>query len=87
MLETLSLVLGINNFDYEYCYDSEVIECELDLYMLLLTQDKTKEDEMFVRFEGSYKKLSKEKQYYVNEKLKRLLKKQDENNKEKEKKL
>lgn len=91
----LSLVLalcstyGDYNFDINdiYINDKEVMDCQFKLYMLLLTQDKEQSDKLFLEFEELYNKLSKEKQEYIKEDLRKILENQDKHNKEKEKKL
>ena len=65
--------------------DEEIIDCKLTLYLLLLAQEKNEQDKMFKEFEVKYNKLTKEKQEYIREDLKRLFEEQDKNNKEKEK--
>lgn len=74
-------------FDDQYLDDEEIIDCKLTLYLLLLTQEKNEQDKMFKEFEEKYNKLTKEKQEYIREDLKKLFEEQDKNNKEKEKKL
>ena len=74
----------INNI---YINDKEVMDCQFKLYMLLLTQDKELSDKLFLEFEELYNKLSKEKQEYIKEDLRKILENQDKHNKEKEKRL
>ena len=73
------------DFDDQYLDDEEIIDCKLTLYLLLLAQEKNEQDKMFKEFEVKYNKLTKEKQEYIREDLKRLFEEQDKNNKEKEK--
>ena len=94
ILMLTSIVLGykygdqfVPNLDDKYYYDEEVIDCQLTLYLLLLTKEGEEQDKMFKEFEVKYNKLTKEKQEYIREDLKRLFEEQDKNNKEKEKKL
>ena len=75
------------DLDDKYIDDEEVTNCQFKLYMLLLTAKKEEQDKLFVEFEESYKLLSKEKQEYIREDLKKIFEEQDKNNKEKEKKL
>ena len=91
----LSMVLALcNTFgDYSvdiddlYINDKEVIDCQFKLYMLMLTGDKELSDKLFLEFEELYNKLSKEKQEYIKEDLRKILENQDKHNKEKEKRL
>jgi len=71
----------------KYFNDKEVIDCQLTLYLLLLTKEVEEQDRMFNEFEEKYTKLSKEKQEYIREDLKKIFAEQDKNNKEKEKRL
>ena len=73
------------DIDNKYCNDDEVIDCQLTLYLLLLTQKGEKQDQLFNEFEEKYNKLSKEKQEYIREDLRKIFEEQDKNNKEKEK--
>ena len=75
------------DFDDKYLTDEEIIDCQLTLYLLLLTQKGEKQDQLFNEFEEKYNKLSKEKQEYIREDLKKIFEEQDKNCKEKEKKL
>ena len=63
------------------------IEVLYPLYLLLLTHQGEKQDKLFKEFEEKYNKLSKEKQEYIREDLKKIFEEQDKNNKEKEKRL
>ena len=78
-------------FDFDindkYYYDEETIDTMLTLYLLLLTNEGEEQDKKFKEFEEKYSKLSKEKQEYIREDLKKIFEEQDKNNKEKEKKL
>ena len=74
--------IDINN---KYCNDEEVIDCQLTLYLLLLTEQGEEQDKKFKEFEDKYNKLSKEKQEYIREDLRKIFEEQDKNNKEKEK--
>ena len=80
---------GQFNFDInnKYFNDEEVIDCQLILYSLPLTNEREEQDRKFKEFEEKYNKLSKEKQEYIRENLRKIFEKQDKNNKEKEKKL
>ena len=71
----------------KYFYDEEVIDCKLSLYWLLLSKEREEQDKLFKDFEEKYIKLSKEKQEYIREHLRKIFEEQDKNNKEKEKKL
>ena len=75
------------DFDDKYLTDEEIIDCQLTLYLLLLTHEGEKQNQMFKEFEEKYTKLSKEKQEYIREDLRKIFEEQDKNNKEKEKKL
>lgn len=75
------------DFDNKYSHDEEVIDCQLTLYFLLLTKEGEEQDKKFKEFEEKYNKLSKEKQEYIREDLRKIFEEQDKNNKEKEKKL
>ncbi|MBR6689946.1 MAG: hypothetical protein IKL65_01275 [Bacilli bacterium] len=75
------------DLDDKYLDDEEVTDCEFKLYMLLLTTNKEEQDKLFNEFEELFKKLSKEKQEYIRERLRKIFEEQDKNNKEKEKKL
>lgn len=75
------------NFNDKYLDDEEIIDCQLTLYLLLLTKEGEERDKKFKEFEEKYTKLSKEKQEYIREDLKKIFEEQDKNNKEKEKKL
>lgn len=91
----LSLVLAVCSTygDYSldindvYVNDKEVTDCQFKLYMLLLAQEKELSDKLFLEFEELYNKLSKEKQEYIKEDLRKILENQDKYNKEKEIKL
>ena len=91
----LSLVLALCSTygDYSldindvYVNDKEVTDCQFKLYMLLLAQEKELSDKLFLEFEELYNKLSKEKQEYIREDLRKILENQDKHNKEKEIKL
>ena len=78
-------------FDFDindkYFDDEEVIDCELTLYWLLMTKPGEEQEKKFKEFEDKYNNLSKEKQEYINEDLKKIFEEQNKNNKEKEKKL
>ncbi len=74
-------------FDDKYLDDEEIIDCKLTLYLLLLTHEGIEQDKKFKEFEEKYTKLSKEKQEYIREDLRKIFEEQDKNNKEKEKKL
>ena len=71
----------------KYFNDKEVIDCQLTLYLLLLTKEGEEQDRMFKEFEDKYNRLSKEKQEYIKRDLKKIFEKQDKNIKEKEKKI
>ena len=75
------------DLDDKYFDDEEVIDCQFKLYMLLLATKQEEQDKLFKEFEEIYKKLSKEKQEYIREDLRKIFEEQDKNNKEKEKKL
>ena len=75
------------NLDDKYAYDQEIIDCKFKLYILLLPMSDEDQDKRYNEFEKVYVKLSKEKQEYIREDLKKIFKEQDKNNKEKEKKL
>ena len=75
------------DFDRKYSNDEDVIDCQLTLYLLLLTPEGEKQDQLFKEFEEKYKSLSEEKQEYIREDLKKIFEEQDKNCKEKEKKL
>ena len=77
------------NFDIndKYFNDEEVIDCQLTLYLLLLSKKEEEQDKKFKEFEEKYTKLTKEKQEYIREDLKRIFEEQDKNEKEKEKRL
>ena len=75
------------DFDNKFFHDEEVIDCQLTLYLLLLTKEGEEQDKKFKEFEVKYNKLSKDKQEYIREDLKKIFEEQDKNNKEKEKKL
>lgn len=74
-------------YDPIYSNDPDIIDCQLALYLLLLTKEEEDQDKRFKEFEEKYKKLTKEKQEYIKMDLETILKKQDKNEKEKEKKL
>ena len=76
--------LDIND---KYCNDEDVIDCQLTLYLSLLTQECGEQDKKFKEFEEKYDKLSEEKKEYIREDIRKIFKEQDKNNKEKEKKL
>ena len=89
-LLTLCYKTGANfvvDIDNKYCNDEEVIDCQLTLYLCLLTNEVEEQNRKFKEFEEKYNKLSKEKQEYIREDLKKIFEEQDKNNKEKEKKL
>lgn len=71
----------------KYFNDQEVIDCQLTLYLLLLTKEGQEQDKKFKEFEEKYNKLSKEKQEYIKRDLKKIFEEQDKNEKEKEKRL
>lgn len=75
------------DFNNKYSYDQEVIDCQFTLYLLLLTSEGEEQNKKFKEFEEKYNKLSKEKQEYIREDLKKIFEEQDKINKEKEKKL
>ena len=75
----------VANFDDKYYNDEEVIDTMLTLYLLLLTNEGEEQDKKFKEFEEKYSKLSKEKQEYIREDLKKIFEEQDKNSKEKEK--
>jgi len=77
----------ITDINDKYYNDEEIIDCQLTLYLLLLNEEKKEQDKKFKEFEEKYNKLSKEKQEYIREDLKKIFEEQDKNNKEKEKKL
>ena len=92
----ISLLVGILNsfgndidfkLDDKYFGDPEVIDCQFKLYMLLLPMSEEEQAKRYKEFEEVYNKLSKEKQEYIREDLKKIFEEQDKNNKEKEKKL
>ena len=91
----LSLVLSLCSVygDYSvdindiYVDDKEVMDCQFKLYMVMLASDPELSDKLFLEFEELYNKLSKEKQEYIKEDLRKILENQDKNNKEKEKRL
>ena len=89
----MSIAIGYKYGPYEidlddkYFYDEEVTDCQFKLYMLLLSKKQEEQDTLFKEFEILYKKLSKEKQEYIGEHLRKIFEEQDKNNKEKEKKL
>lgn len=90
LLTLLNLFYGVGGeFNYilddKYFYDEEVTDCKFKLYMLLLTKEGEEQDKLFKEFEELFKKLSKEKQEYIGEHLKKIFEEQDKNNKEKEK--
>ena len=74
------------NINDKYYNDEDVIDCQLTLYLLLLTNESEEQDKRFKEFEEKYNKLSKEKQEYIREDLKKIFEEQDKNCKEKEKK-
>jgi hypothetical protein len=80
---------GQFNFDIndKYYNDEEVIDCKLTLYLLLLTKEGEEQDKKFKEFEEKYNNLTKEKQEYIREDLKKIFEEQDKNRKEKEKKI
>lgn len=72
--------------DLTYCFDQEVIDCQLKLYLLLLVDD----EELETRFENfieAYDKLSIEKKEYIKNDFKNIIEQQDIIQKEKEKRL
>ena len=91
----LSLVLSLCSVygDYSvdindiYVDDKEVMDCQFKLYMVMLASDPELSDKLFLEFEELYNKLSKEKQEYIKEDLRKILENQDKHNKEKEKRL
>ena len=91
----LSLVLSLCSTygDYSvdindiYVDDKEVMDCQFKLYMVMLASDPELSDKLFLEFEELYNKLSKEKQEYIKEDLRKILENQDKHNKEKEKRL
>ena len=87
--QVMALCGQYSEFDLnnKFYMDNEVIDCQFKLYILLLTTDKKEQDKRFKEFEQLYKNLSKEKQEYIREDLRKIFKEQDKNNKEKEKKL
>ena len=94
ILRLTSIVLGYNygsqfmtELDDKFYYDEEVIDCQLTLYLLLLTKEGEEQDRKFKEFEEKYNKLSKEKQEYIREDLKKLFEVKEKNNEEKEKRL
>jgi len=94
-----TLLIMVLTFCYKYGYqfdidindkyndDDEIIDCKLTLYLLLLTEKGKEQNKLFKDFEEKYSKLSKEKQEYIKNDLKKIFKEQDKNCKEKEKKL
>ena len=80
-------MFNIDEEDYKYIYDKEVIDCEFKLYMLLLVEDKDLQDKLYNEFETLYLNLTEEKKEYIKSKLYKIFQEQDKNNKEKEKKL
>ena len=89
MVLALYSTYGEYNIDINdvYINDMEVTDCQFKLYMLLLTSDSELSDKLFLEFEELYNKLSKEKQEYIKEDLRKILENQDKHNKEKEKRL
>ena len=85
----VSIMTKILNIDIndKYFNDKEVIDCQLTLYLLLLTKEGEEQDRMFKEFEDKYNRLSKEKKEYIREDLKKLFEVKEKNNEEKEKRL
>ena len=77
----------VTDIDDKYYNDEEVIDCQLTLYLLLLTEQGQEQDKKFKEFEEKYNKLSEDKQEYIKEDIKKIFEEQDKNDKEKEKKI
>lgn len=89
LLTTIALGYKYGNYklNLEYFNDEEVMDCKFKLYALLLSTEEKEQIKKIKEFQESYKVLSKEKQEYIREDLRKIFKEQDKNNKEKEKKI
>ena len=75
------------NINHKYFNDEEFIDCQLTLYLFLLTEEGEKQDKLNKEFQEKYNRLSKEKKEYIREDLKKLFEVKEKNNEEKEKRL
>lgn len=91
MFELLALVQTLAgdykmNFDPEYSMDPDVIDCQFNLYMVMLMNPEDENyEKQYEEFEKSYNKLSLDKKNFIKEDFKNILNEQDKHEKEKEK--
>lgn len=77
--------MGKQEFPFEiddYSMDQDVNECQIFMYFSLIEQDKTKQDEIYKKFEEAYNKLDDDKKEYIKKDFIQICERQDEIQKE-----